>query len=135
MFPADPLSNTAFDNHVVVLIGNSLAEAVPVVLPEDTFARTNDIYCTNVATITGAAGHAAAPPVYLSGPHNNATATATQIQVQRTFVFPTAMVNTALTTVADGCYTLPLFHATFLQAELAAGGARADAVEEMRDFF
>ena len=55
-FPGDVLNAIPYDNHIVVLVGDDLATAVPVVLPNEAFQRTNAINCLTTAEITGVNG-------------------------------------------------------------------------------
>ena len=69
MYPADPTSVSPFDNLVVVLLGNDINSATPLVLPASSFARPAGVRTLDVATIVGATVHGAAPAVLRSGLH------------------------------------------------------------------
>ena len=58
-----------FDNHLVVLVGRTDDLVTPVILPAAAFERTGLTRSGTIALISGATGHAAAPPVLRLGPH------------------------------------------------------------------
>jgi hypothetical protein len=67
IFPGNPSNTTPFDNHCVVLLGNNIDNATPMVLPNNCFAR-RVVRAHTHAHLTGAQGHNAAPPVFRTGP-------------------------------------------------------------------
>ena len=74
IFPADITDMTALDGHLIALVGDSLASAVPVALPTAFITRTAGNYAKTTVLIHSATGHAAIPPVWHTGPHTLTTA-------------------------------------------------------------
>ena len=60
LFVSDIHNVTPYDNNVMVMVGDNLDTSMGLVLPADTFARTNMFGFRNQAYITGAAGYATA---------------------------------------------------------------------------
>ena len=70
VYPSTPGTNTPIDELLVVLIGRYGNAVAPVALPNDAFARTVDLHCSEMDIIAGATGWArAAAPVLRQGPH------------------------------------------------------------------
>ena len=135
-FPTDPLATTPFDGRVVVLVGDDVGSAVPMVLPPEHFGRSDERLTLTHDTILGPTGHGAAPPVYRSGPHAGGTANTTNLRARRVLVLPPQMSATALTTQPTGQYSLLGFYDTFLRAEIDSGDAdRVTAIEPVRDWW
>ena len=123
-YPASLGTAMPFDNLLVVLVGDSADAAVPMVLPNAAFARTNDFAAYNVAHLTGVHGHGAGPPaVTRFATTASGTANTDDFRVRRFFVFPHTQVLDALTTEPSGCYSLVAFYNEFLQAGLASPNA------------
>jgi hypothetical protein len=101
------------DGRVVVLVGNRSNACIPVVLPHKAFGRTNNIRVPDIATIVGAAGHRAAPPVFCSGPHAVGP-TMNVICVRRAVLLPPTFAATAVSFRDDGRLTLAAFYAQFV---------------------
>ena len=81
LFPADLAMATPFDDKVVILVGDDLNLAVTITMPDAAFCRTADVLCQDLATILGATGHGAAPPVYMRGPHGGAVSNTDEFRV------------------------------------------------------
>ena len=56
-FPADMIEATPFDDHVMVLVGDDLDEASPVVIPAEAFTRSGEYGFYNKTYIKGVSGH------------------------------------------------------------------------------
>lgn len=131
LFPGDVTDPTALDNLVVGLVGDGLATAVPVVLPQPFFTLTPNVSAYNVGAIQGAAGHGANPPVFRHGPHAAGDPDTSELRSRRAILLPPHLAGLALRGApADGRYTLLHFYNTFLQAILASGVAAEIAVVE-----
>ena len=118
IYPADPTNAVAsLDALVVVITGRNPDDATPIVLPNDAFGRINDTRCQDMATIVGATGHAAGPPVYRSGPHAATVATATAIRGRRALLLPPSAASHAVGFLPDGRYSLAAFYAQFVQGK------------------
>ena len=136
IFPTDPLSTTPFDGRVVLLVGDDIAAAVPMVLPAEHFGRTDERAVFTHDTIIGPAGHGAVPTVLRSGPHAAGAANTSNLRARRAMVLPPSMSVTALTTQPLGRYTLPGFYDTFLRPEIDSGvAARVNAITPLRDWW
>ena len=120
IYPADPSNASPYDNLVVVLVGDDVNSAIPVVLPAISFARVPDLLTLDFDQVIGAAGFGAAPPVFRFGPHPAGTANTTQLRARRVCLMPCSMAAQAVSTQPGGRYTLPAFHDTFIRAGLAA---------------
>ena len=135
-YPTDPTSASAFDGHLVFQFGNSVDTAVPICLPENAFQRIHNHRVLDVASITGPAGHGAAPPVYRSGPHAATVANTDEVSVHRVALLPSDLVDVAMTTANPPRYTLQGFFGSFLQPTLTGGDAAAiAAIEPLRDWW
>ena len=108
------------DNLMVVLVGDDSDAAVPIVLPNDAFARLADDTCYNLTHMTGVAGHGAGPPVTtrFASPASGTGAT-DDFRVRRTFVLPVPQVADALTLQPSGSHSLIGFYNSFLHTGLA----------------
>ena len=102
-FPKDPLdAANPFNNKVVVLVGNDLASAVPVVLPDEAFQRATQARCRNADVIAGNTMHTAAPPVLRDGPHAPTVGDASDIRVRRAMVVPPGTAHSFVSNVPNG---------------------------------
>jgi hypothetical protein len=104
------------DARIIVLVGNRFDACIPVVLPVEAFGCTNDIRASDIATIVGAAGHGAAPPLFWSGPHAVGP-TVNGLRVHRAVLLPPTFAATAVKFQDDGRLTLPAFYAQFVQGK------------------
>ena len=77
------------------------------------------ILCHNITTL--AAGHAAAPPVYHTGPHAAGAADTDMLRAQSVFVLNPGIASDFLQQEPAGRYTLQGFYQHFLQTDLASG--------------
>jgi hypothetical protein len=59
-FSNDPLCASPYDDHVIAFVGDDLASAAPVLLPNDSFSRTAKLIIYNTAHMTGVNGHGTA---------------------------------------------------------------------------
>ena len=134
-YPADPLTAQAFDNHLVVLVGRMNDAVAPVILPPEAFERTANARCGNIGLITGATGHAAAPPVLRLGPHPLGTANTDEVRCRRAMILPPAVAAAAIEGKADGRYGLAEFYALFLDPPLAAGGDPATEIAPLVEWY
>ena len=107
--PGDILNVPPYDNHVVALVGDDLATAVPVVLPSEAFQRTNAINCLTAAEITGVNGHGANPPVLRAGPHAGGVPNTHNLRARRAMLLPPATAGEIISGSVNGTYTLPGF--------------------------
>ena len=128
VYHADPLNATAFDDNIVVLNGNDLGTAIPLVLPQEAFQLTNNTRCLTLAEITGVNGHGAAPPTSRHGPHAPGTANTEEIRYRRALLLPAQDAALALTTSPNGRYTLIGFYNTFIAPKVADPDADVQAI-------
>jgi hypothetical protein len=136
LYPQDLAVATPFDNQVVVLVGDDINLSVPIVLPDDAFTRIADTRVLELATIVGALGHLAAPPVFQAGPHGAGVANTAQIRVRTAFLLPAADSGRAVSTQPSGRYTLAGFHLGFVAPGLASADAGVVlAAEPLSDWF
>ena len=136
LFPQDITAPTPCDNHVVVLVGNDLSTAVPVVMSYDAFARTANIRCKRVADIVGAQGHGAAPPVFQDGPHGVGVADTDNLQLRPAFLMPANRAGDLLTLQDSGRYSVLGFYNAFVAPGLADADADVqNAHHPIRDWF
>lgn len=128
-FPQDLTETTPYDNHVVMLTGNNVDAAVPIVLPPAAFARLGGNSRTHTLTgITGAAGHGhPTAAVYRTGPHGNGVPDTHEHRLRRVMIMPPTMAERALTLSANGRYTLLAFYQHFIQPEQADPARQAAA--------
>ena len=131
VYHGDPINATAFDNLVVVMAGNDVGTAVPMVLPQAAFQLTGNTRCLNLAEITGVNGHGANPAVQRSGPHGGGVANTNEIRYRRAFLMPAQDSEHALTASPDGRYTLIGFHNTFIAPKTADADVNVQAIGTM----
>ena len=115
----DPLSTTAFDEHIMVLVGNDLNTAIPFVISNTSFSRPAGVLALDTATITGAQGFGATPKVLRTGPHVAGTPNTSNVRSRRVLLLPYTAGPRLLSTRNDGRYGLEEFYNAFLQPGLA----------------
>ena len=125
IFNPDPTNATTYDSHIVVLVGNDLNTTVPVVLSNQHFTRIVPTPAFNIATITGAQGFGANPPVLHTGPHQDGAANTDALRSRRILLLPYEAGPRLLSTRADGRYGLAEFYNTFIQPGLADANVAA----------
>jgi hypothetical protein len=114
IYLADITSPTLMDGRVVVLVGNRSDACIPaVVLPHKAFGRNNNIRASDIATIVGATGHGAAPPVFCLGPHAVGP-TVNALCARRAVLLPPTFAATAVSFRDNGRLTLAAFYAQFV---------------------
>jgi hypothetical protein len=113
------------DGLIIVLTGLRPDEVTPIVLPQAAFTRLNDRHCQDIATIVGAAGHGATPPVVRTGPHAGGVATASAIRGRAVHLLPSQAAADAVRFLPEGRLTLQAFYAEFV----AGKHDSADAAE------
>ena len=135
-FPEDPLdAANPYNNKVIVLVGDDLASAVPVVLPNAAFQRTNDTRCRNADVIAGNTMHTAAPPVLRDGPHDAAVADASEIRARRAMIVPPSMAH-AFVATPGGRIGLAGLYTTFIQPSLVNPDLAVQAlITPLRDWW
>ena len=135
-YPSIIGDTSPYDDHVVMLVGNDLTSATPVVLPRSVFQRVHGLHAYNQAYIEGANG-LTNPTGAVSRFDRVAAATndTTEVSVRRFGLVPPYLNTAALSTSATGQYSFPAFYANFIGPELTAGGDRAAAVEHLAYFY
>ena len=132
-FPNNPTSASAYDNSLVLLVGDNLQTATPICLGVNHFARTPETHCETHTQLV--AGWTNAPPVYRSGPHAAGTGNTGPVRTRPAFTLPTDRASDFIQGSADGRYTLQGFYMRFIEPEITAGGDRANNVEPLRDWW
>jgi hypothetical protein len=136
LFPQDITQASPFDNSMVVFVGDKTDSAVPVVLASGAFARTPVTRACDVATIVGATGHGAAPPLFRTGPHGTGTANTAELRVRFATLFPCQHAGDAVSTHEDGRCTLLSFCNTWVAPFVAHADADVVALwEPTRDWW
>ncbi len=133
IFPPDPLEATAYDGNMVVLLGNNLQTATPVVLGANHFVRSIEVHCHTADELVRQ--HNAGVPVIRTGPHANGAADTSGIHTRPAFCLPPDRASEFVLTNPDGRHTLQGFYNTFINGERVAGGARAVAVQALTDWW
>ena len=126
-YPGDPANTTGFDNTFVALLGNDLAGAVPVIIPATSFTLVADTSAHTLAHLVGPTGHAAAPPVFRTGPHVAGTADTTVLRARSVLVLPFYEGPRFLNEYPTGRIPLAAFHTRFLGPGLANADAGIQA--------
>ena len=136
IYPADPLVERPWDGRCVVLVGDDLATAVPVVLEPDAFGRCNDTRCLASDQIVGVNGHGANPPVYRSGPHANTVGNTNMLRARYAMLLPPQDAHRFVGSRADCRYTYAGFWNTFVQPGITDADAAVQANwEPVREWF
>ena len=137
IYPGNPANTVnALDNRLIVFVGNDFNTAEAYVLPDDCCERLVNTRASTTAVITGNTMFAHAPaPVLRNGPHAGGAADTDALTVRRLFVLPPSLTPDLLRTNPDGAYNPPAFWTTFIQPSLDAGGADADLVAPLVEWF
>ena len=127
-FPGDLTDPQPFDNDTVVLVGDQDASIVPIVLPNNAFARLpSNVTCHTAAVIRGPAMHAAATVALRSGAHATGDADTNDLRLRKVMLLPTEIATAAISASPNGRYSLPGFHHNFLAGPMASGVGAAVA--------
>jgi hypothetical protein len=119
-YTPDPLQASPFDNSLVVLVGNDFMSVTPMALVDSATYRCTDANVYDVAYLTGANGHIAAPPVYQHATPANGTASSAAQRAQKLCVLPPSCHQIALTNAVNGRLSTLQFHALILAGPLAS---------------
>ena len=128
VYPEDLTNATAFDNHMVFLLGNDLRNSIPIVL-DDSLGQAVNARAHTRDHILGPNLMGANPPVMRAGPHGAGTADTNELTMRRILLLPPSQAHAFLAGHPSGRYSLQGFYTQFLQAEVAAGGDRAATAE------
>ena len=128
LYPTDVLQPTAMDGRIVLLLGRHPDSYVPVTLPDDAFTRLANTHCLDIATIVGATGHGAAPPVVRTGGHAATDANVNTLRARRAHLLPPTIAAHAVGFHADGRYTLQSFYTQFVQGKHDSADAATAAL-------
>ena len=123
IFPADPAHNTPYDDHMTLLNGNDINNAVPIVLPDSAFTRTGVIRCSSTAVLSGGTMHGAAPVVYRNGPHAGGAPDTDDLRVRKVMLLPPEAAERLLSLNPVGRYGLPGFYREFIEGPMTSGDA------------
>lgn len=136
LYPEDLTSGTAMDNCVVFLLGDEPDSVVPIVMDQDAFGRVTNTRCKTLAVHQGPTGHAAAPPVFVMGPHGAGEADTNVLHARRVMILPFQDAPQAVAGQPSGIYSLIGFHNNVLNPHLTAGDANEVARwEPVRDWY
>ena len=122
-FPANVAGATAYDDHAMVLVGNDLDAAIPMVLPDDTFTRGAATTAYDITYITGANGHANAAGAVFRFDHTaSGTGSTNDLRFRRVFPLSRTIGIACLQAAgASGRLSLLAFYTTALHADLGSG--------------
>jgi hypothetical protein len=108
-FSNDPLRASPYDDHVIAFVGDDLASAAPILLPNDSFSRTADLTVYNTAHMTGVSGHGTAGGAVVRFDHQ---ASGTQnTDARHVMVLPvdlTGLLPFILPVTSPGMQSIPL---------------------------
>ncbi len=134
-FPSVVGHATPFDDQLVVLLGNDYATASALTFPASVLTRVNNINAYNKAYLEGPNGHAAAPPAFRHPRVATGTTDTNALETRSLVRIPPSIAQHALTMQANGCYSNLGFYTHFILPGLTAGGADADLVEPLMNWF
>jgi hypothetical protein len=126
IFLGNPANVTPFNNHCVVLLGDDIDNATPMVLPNNCFA-CRVIRALTHAHIVGAQGHNAAPPVFRAGPHGAGTANTDKVKVRSMFLMNPVHAVAHVEYMDMGVYSLLGFYSKFIELDATSGVAAQKA--------
>jgi hypothetical protein len=126
IFPGNPANVTPFDNHCVVLLGDDIDNATPMVLPNNCFARRVIRAHTHVH-IVGAQGHNATPPVFRAGPYGAGAANTDKVEVLSVFLMNPVYAAAYVDYMDTGVYSLLGFYSKFIEPDATSGVAVQEA--------
>ena len=121
-FTNNPLSNSPYDDNLIVFVGDDFASAAPVLLPADSFNRPAAFAAYNVTYMTGANGHGNPAPVHRFDHQAIGTADTDELRCRRAMILPCEDASDFLSRVPAGIYTVQHFFNEFLRPHL--GGAQ-----------
>jgi hypothetical protein len=88
-FSSDPLQASSYDDHVIVFVGDDLASAAPVPLPNNSFSQTADLTVYNTAHMTSVNGHGTAGGAVVCFDHQaSGTQNTDDYRTRRVMVLP-----------------------------------------------
>ena len=135
-YPNDPLNASAFDDHVLVLLGNDLTTALPLALNVNAFTKAGPLAGYNRAYITGANGHAhAAAPVYRFAHTAVGTADTDEIRVRKALLIPANLSPDFLQAAPNGRLTLLGFYNLLVPEIDSADAGRVQRAGYMFNWF
>jgi hypothetical protein len=126
IFPGNPANTTPFDNHCVVLLGNNIDDATPMVLPNNCFAR-RVIRAHTHAHIVGAQGHNAGPPVFRASPDGAGVANTDKVEVRSMFLMDPTNAAAYVSYMDTAVYSLLGFYSEFIKPNATSGVAAQEA--------
>ena len=122
-FPADLHNATAYDNGVLLMVGDDIEHAMGMVLQADAFGRTVASRFFNRNYINGANGYAAVPPVRAFELQAAGTAETDEYQCRRFAILPATVAAKCCSDSTDGVFTLDGFNRLILEPEIASADA------------
>jgi hypothetical protein len=127
IFPGNPANVTPFDNHCVILLGDDIDNATPMVFLNNYFAR-RVVRAHTHAHIVGAQGHNAAPPVFRAGPHGAGAANTDEVEVRSVFLMNPTHAVAYVDYMDTGVYSLLGFYREFIEPDATSGVAAQEAL-------
>ena len=136
-YPAEPGTATVFDGGLVVLVGNDIDMATPVVLPDTSFQAINNVTAYNRNYMTGANGHThPTAPVQRWDHTASGTGDTNDLNIRKVFVFTPNTASTFLAGSTDGTYELMDFYNRFIRDVYASGTqAEKDAMDPLCEWW
>ena len=125
-YPNHPTHNSAYNDHIVLTMGNDGSRAISVAVPTLAFARAANIRCLRLPQ--AAAQLVAAPAVVNQGPHAGTAAHTDVIEVRRALLMPPADIPRILTEAPLGAMTKAAFYQRFIQAGMTHTDADVVAI-------
>ena len=131
----DPMETTPYDNATVVFIGDNLATALPVVLPDTVYTNLQGTRARRFPHMLGGQGFAAATPVVRFDIPDPSETEADELRARGIFVLPHDQNIDALTTNSNGRYTNAEFYQAFIDPGLNGDPAAIAAVTPLAHWF
>ena len=127
-YPDDITAPNVYDGQIAMLVGNDLAVASMVVVPDVAFARCNDTNCYELPFLTGASGHGhAGGAVFRHAIPAGGVPSTGNLRSRPMMLLPREILTLALTTQPDGHFSILGFYNTIM-APYAGGTAAKQAL-------
>ncbi len=135
-YPSDLTAPNAYDNHVALLVGNDMAAASLVVVPDDSFARVAGTLTYQMPYIVGLNGFTnAVAPVFRHAIPVAGTGGTDVLRARPLVLLPRTVLDLALRTQGAGRFTILGFHTDIITPFAAGTPAEQAPIAPLEECF